>query len=80
MMNRISQQSKSNLSSTGSNDETAMAVSTARLISYAALQRKREAWIYRQPQITIYFYECDPELATHLLEFHFNMQHYAYLI
>lgn len=80
MMNRTSRQRKSNLSSKGSNDEAAMAVSKARLISYAALQKQREAWIYRQPQITVDFDGCDPELATHLLEFHFNMQHYAYLI
>ena len=80
MMNRTSRQCKSNISAMGPTDEIAITISKARLISYAALQRQRESWIYRQPPTTIDFDGCEPELATHLLEVHFNLQHYAYLI
>lgn len=80
MMNRTSRESKLNTSPTGPVNEAAMAGAKARLISYAALQKQRESWIPRQPQTAIDFDGCDPELAMHLLELHFNRQHYAYLV
>lgn len=61
-------------------DDARTAASKARLISYAALQSQREAWVYNQPQITIDLDGCDVDLAKHLIELHFSMQHYVYLI
>lgn len=60
--------------------EGAIAASKARLISNAALQRQREPSMFRQPSNVVDLDGCDPELARHLLDLHFNRQHYAYLI
>lgn len=60
--------------------ESAIAASKARLISNAALQRQREPRLFRQPSNVVDLDGCDPELARHLLDLHFNRQHYAYLI
>lgn len=60
--------------------ESAIAASKARLISNAALQRQREPSLFRQPSNVVDLDGCDPELARHLLDLHFNRQHYAYLI
>ncbi|KAJ5107514.1 fungal-specific transcription factor domain-containing protein [Penicillium angulare] len=73
-------QHKENISSMTVKGESSIAASKARLISNAALQRQREARIFRQPYNTIDLDGCEPELAKHLLDLHFNRQHYAYLI
>ncbi|KAJ5772465.1 fungal-specific transcription factor domain-containing protein [Penicillium odoratum] len=73
-------QHKENISNMVSKGESAIAASKARLISNAALQRQREARIFRQPSNTMDLDGCEPELAKHLLDLHFNRQHYAYLI
>jgi hypothetical protein len=52
----------------------------ARLVSNAALQRQRESRLYRQPTNLVDFDGCEPDLARHLLDLHFNRQHYAYMI
>lgn len=52
----------------------------ARLVSNAALQRQREAQIYRSPCLAIDFDGVSPEVAKHLLDLHWNRQHLAYLI
>ncbi|CAG9939935.1 unnamed protein product [Clonostachys rosea f. rosea IK726] len=51
-----------------------------RLMSYAALQSQRETWVYNQPDIHIDLDGCDVDLAKHLIDLHFNIQHYTYLI
>ena len=57
-------------------------VSQARLVAYASHQKQRETLIFRSPQISsrIDFDGVQPELALHLLDAHFNRQHYTYLI
>lgn len=69
-----------NISTVGRKGENAIAASKARLISNAALQRQREPRIFRHPSNKIDLDGCDHELAMHLLDVHFNRQHYAYLI
>ncbi|CAI4220202.1 unnamed protein product [Parascedosporium putredinis] len=60
--------------------EGAIAESKARLISNAALQKQRETQIFRQPSDHMDLDGCNPELAKHLLDLHFNRQHFAYLV
>lgn len=60
--------------------QVAIAASTARLISNAALQRQRETRIFLQPSTTLDLDGCPPDLAKHLISLHFNRQHYAYLV
>lgn len=52
----------------------------ARLMSYAAIQRQREGLHYRSPPATMDLDGVDVELARHLLDLHWNRQHYAYLL
>ncbi|POS77043.1 hypothetical protein DHEL01_v204560 [Diaporthe helianthi] len=52
----------------------------ARLMSYAAIQRQREGLHYRNPPPTMDLDGVDVELARHLLDLHWNRQHYAYLL
>jgi hypothetical protein len=73
-------QYKENMSKIAWTGEGAIAASKARLISNAALQRQREARLIRQPSNLIDLDGCEPELAWHLLDLHFNRQHYAYMI
>jgi hypothetical protein len=73
-------QHKENISKMTWRGEAAVAASKSRLISNAALQRQREPRIFRQPSNLVDLDGCDPELARHLLDLHFNRQHYAYLI
>lgn len=73
-------QYKDNISTVGRKGENAIAASKARLISNAALQRQREPRIFRQPSNKVDLDGCDHELAMHLLDVHFNRQHYAYLV
>ncbi|KIA75797.1 hypothetical protein HK57_00411 [Aspergillus ustus] len=73
-------QHKKNLSTMGWKGESAIASSKARLVSNAALQRQREPRLYRQPASLVNFDGCEPDLARHLLDLHFNRQHYAYMI
>lgn len=56
------------------------AESKARLLSYAAIQRQRESLHYRNPPATMDLDGVDIELARHLLDLHWNRQHYAYLL
>jgi hypothetical protein len=73
-------QYKENMSKIAWTGEGAIATSKARLISNAALQRQREARLVRQPSNLVDLDDCEPELAWHLLDLHFNRQHYAYMI
>ncbi|KAL3462170.1 fungal-specific transcription factor domain-containing protein [Aspergillus heterothallicus] len=73
-------QHKKNISTMGWKGEAAVASSKARLVSNAALQRQREARLYRQPSNLVDLDGCEPDLARHLLDLHFNRQHYAYMI
>ncbi|OJJ07670.1 hypothetical protein ASPVEDRAFT_88908 [Aspergillus versicolor CBS 583.65] len=73
-------QYRESISTVGRKGENAIAASKARLISNAALQRQREPRIFRHPSNKIDLDGCDHELAMHLLDVHFNRQHYAYLI
>ncbi|CEL06441.1 hypothetical protein ASPCAL09618 [Aspergillus calidoustus] len=73
-------QHKKNISTMGWKGEGAVASSKARLVSNAALQRQRESRLYRQPTNLVDFDGCEPDLARHLLDLHFNRQHYAYMI
>ncbi|KAL4866032.1 hypothetical protein BDV12DRAFT_140145 [Aspergillus spectabilis] len=73
-------QHKENISTMVWEGQNAIAASKARLISNAALQRQREPRIFRQLSNTVDLDGCNPELAKHLLDVHFNRQHYAYLI
>lgn len=56
------------------------AESKARLMSYAAIQRQREGLHYRNPPATMDLDGVDTELARHLIDLHWNRQHYAYLL
>ncbi|KAF7563936.1 hypothetical protein G7046_g221 [Stylonectria norvegica] len=73
-------QHRENINTMTRKGDDAIASSKARLISNAALQRQREARMFRQPQDLMDLDGCDPEMAKHLLDLHFNRQHYAYLI
>ncbi|KAL3475205.1 fungal-specific transcription factor domain-containing protein [Aspergillus californicus] len=73
-------QHKENISQMARKGDGAIAASEARLVSNAALQRQREPRIFRQPSNLVELDGCEPELAKHLLDLHFNRQHYAYLI
>lgn len=81
IMNPSSQaQHNENISKMKWKGERAVSASKARLISNAALQRQREPRIFQQPASTIDLDGCEPELAKHLFDIHFNRQHYAYLV
>lgn len=81
IMNPVSRaQHKENISKMTWKGDSAIAASKARLISNAALQRQREPRIFRQPANFVDVDGCPPELAKHLLDLHFNRQHYAYLV
>lgn len=71
---------KENISKLTWRGEAAIAESRARLISNAALQRQREARIFRQPLSHIDLDGCSGELTKHLLDLHFNRHHYACVI
>ncbi|KAL4876147.1 fungal-specific transcription factor domain-containing protein [Aspergillus karnatakaensis] len=73
-------QHKANISTMVREGENAIAASKARLISNAALQRQREPRIFRDLSNSVDLDGCEPELARHLLDVHFNRQHYAYLL
>lgn len=73
-------QHKENIAKMTWRGEAAVAASKSRLISNAALQRQREPRLFRQLSNLMDLDGCDPELAKHLLDLHFNRQHYAYLI
>ncbi|SPO06778.1 uncharacterized protein DNG_09472 [Cephalotrichum gorgonifer] len=74
------EQHTENISKLTRRGDAAIAESRARLISNAALQKQRELRMFRQPQDLMDLDGCNPELAKHLLDLHFNRQHYAYLI
>lgn len=61
-------------------EKTNLKASKARLISYAVIQRQSESFMYANPSSTIDFDGVEPELARHLLDLHWNRQHYAYLL
>lgn len=71
---------KENISKLTRRGQTAIAETKARLISNAALQKQRETRILRQPADLMDLDGCNPDLAKHLLDLHFNRQHYAYLV
>lgn len=71
---------KENISKVIRKGEAAVAASRAVLISNAALQKQRESRIFRQPQGSIDLDGCEPELAKHLMDVHFNRGHCGYLI
>lgn len=73
-------QHKQNIATMTRKGDDAVSSSKARLISNAALQRQREARMFRQPKDMMDLDGTPPELAKHLLDLHFNRQHYAYLI
>ena len=73
-------QHKQNIATMTRKGDDAVSASKARLISNAALQRQREARMFRQPKDMMDLDGTAPELAKHLLDLHFNRQHYAYLI
>jgi hypothetical protein len=60
--------------------QAAIAASKARLISNAALQKQREARLFSQPRNLMDLDGCSPDMAKHLIQLHFNRQHYAYLV
>ncbi|KAH8897880.1 hypothetical protein GQ53DRAFT_884761 [Thozetella sp. PMI_491] len=61
-------------------DESSQAAIQAQLVGYAAIQRQREAYAYRHPPSTMDLDGVDLELARHLLDLHWNRQHFAYLL
>lgn len=63
---------KENISKVSRKGEAAVAGSKARLISNAILQKQREGRIFKQPQHSVDLDGCDPELARHLIDVHFN--------
>ena len=71
---------KENISKVSRKGEVAVSSSKARLISNAILQKQSEARLFRQPQQLIDLDGCEPELAKHLLDLHFNRHHCSYLI
>lgn len=73
-------QHRENINTMTKKGDDAISASKARLISNAALQRQREARMFRSPKDLMDLDGVDPELAKHLLDLHFNRQHYAYLI
>lgn len=68
---------KENISKLAWKGEAAIAESRARLISNAALQKQREIQMFRQPLNPVDLDGCSGELTKHLLDLHFNRQHYA---
>jgi hypothetical protein len=68
---------KENISKVSRKGEAAVAGSKARLISNAILQKQREGRMFRQPQQMINLDGCEPELARHLLDVHFNRHYHA---
>ncbi|CAH0024671.1 unnamed protein product [Clonostachys rhizophaga] len=81
MMNPTLRKShKDNMSKLLKRGRGAIEEAKARLVSNAVLQRQREMQIFRHPQNTMDLDGCDPELAKHLIDLHFNRQHYAYLL
>jgi hypothetical protein len=68
---------KENISKVSRKGEAAVAGSKARLISNAILQKQREGRMFRQPQQMIDLDGCEPELARHLLDVHFNRHYHA---
>lgn len=68
---------KENISKVSRKGKAAVAGSKARLISNAILQKQREVRIIRQPQNLIDFDGCEPELARHLIDVHFNQHYHA---
>lgn len=71
---------KENISKVSRRGEVAVSSSKARLISNAILQKQRESRLFRQPQLLIDLDGCEPELARHLIDLHFNRHHCSYLI
>ena len=61
-------------------EKSTLRASKARLISYAVIQRQSEGLIYSGPPSSMDLDGVDPELASHLLDLHWNRQHYAYLL
>lgn len=70
---------RSRTSALSRRSQAVIAASKARLISNAAVQKQREARLFAQPRNMMDLDGCDPELARHLIQLHFNRQHYAYL-
>lgn len=64
----------------GHDEESNRAATQARLVSNALLQRQRESYLYRGPATTVDLDGVDPELAKHLIDLHWNRQHFAYLL
>lgn len=71
---------KENISKVSRKGEVAVAGSKARLVSNAILQKQRESRLFRQPQHLVDLDGCDPELARHLIDLHFNRHHCSYLL
>jgi hypothetical protein len=64
----------------GHDEESNRAATQARLVSNALLQRQREFYLYRGPATNLNLDGVDPELAKHLIDLHWNRQHFAYLL
>jgi hypothetical protein len=58
-------------------------ISQARLVANAAVQRQRESFFMGNPKLAVMqaidFDGVEPELATHLIDLHFNRTHFTYL-
>ncbi|KAL1854817.1 hypothetical protein Daus18300_011333 [Diaporthe australafricana] len=68
-------------SSKGAADtQSSQAATKARLISYAVVQRQSESYVYQTPPATMDLDGVDVELAKHLIDLHWNRQHFAYLL
>lgn len=60
--------------------QSSQAATKARLISYAVVQRQSESYIYQNQPASMDLDGVDVELAKHLIDLHWNRQHFAYLL
>ncbi|CZR57489.1 uncharacterized protein PAC_07378 [Phialocephala subalpina] len=61
-------------------NNVAKEIAKAQLISNAAIQRQCETTLIRQPGLNIDFDGRPPDLAFHLLDLHWNSQHFSFLL
>lgn len=71
---------KENISKVSRKGAAAVSGSKARLISNAILQKQRENLLFRHPQQSVDLDGCEPDLAQHLLNLHFNRHHCSAVI
>lgn len=66
----------------GTEREKQNQISQARLVAYASEQKQRELILLRNPSMNqnLDFDGVDPELALHMIDTHFNRQHYTFMI